>query len=76
MFPTGISCDKNIDIKDISFKARSEIDQYNYDLCMSLYADIDDAELYDGFPVALQAIGLPWTDEEVIQAVEVIQKAL
>lgn len=67
-FPTGVFADKSIDLKDKTYKARNEYEEYEY----GLY----DAEKFHGSPVGLTLVGRRYTEEKALKAMKVIDNIL
>ncbi|KUI61470.1 hypothetical protein VP1G_08646 [Cytospora mali] len=68
VLPSGLVCDKNVDVKDVDYKPRNETDEEEW----KAY----DPELFHGFPIALQIAGKRYKDEEVLAASKVLDAAL
>ncbi|VEU20121.1 DEKNAAC101054 [Brettanomyces naardenensis] len=69
VFPTGLKCDPALDAPDKTYKARSDVENYEY----ALY---DDADEFKGAPINLQLTGRRWFDEELVKASKVVQAVI
>ncbi|ROV88735.1 hypothetical protein VMCG_10067 [Cytospora schulzeri] len=68
VLPSGLACDKAVDVKDEGYKPLNETDEEEW----KAY----DPELFHGFPIALQLAGKRYKDEEVLAATKVLDAAL
>lgn len=69
IFPTGLKVDAKLDVVDEDFRARSEIEKYEY----SLYTS---PEEFAGAPIALQLTGRRYQDETVVRAAKVLEEII
>lgn len=69
VFPTGLYQDPEIDVKDTSFKPRSDIEAYE----LRLY---DDPQIFKGAPISLQITGRRYHDEEVVKFAELVDSLI
>lgn len=85
VFPSGLCVDGKIDAFDSHYKPRSIDDGREWKACedvhrfaeaVGLMLFPDDAELFDGLPIALQLVGKHCRDEEVLQAAKLVEDAL
>lgn len=60
--------DKSIDHADTEYKPASDADKKNHDLY--------DPDLFDGMPVAVQLVGLPLMEEELLDVASVVDVAV
>lgn len=71
-YPAGVipvgKVDKSIDVADPSYESRNEEDAENY----SKY----DPELMDGAPICVQIVGQKMREEELLEAMSIIDKAI
>lgn len=68
VLPSGLACDKAVDVKDAGYKPLNEKDEEEW----KAY----DPELFHGFPIALQLAGKRYRDEEVLAATKILDSAL
>ncbi|KAG0683211.1 hypothetical protein C6P42_001525 [Pichia californica] len=68
VFPTGLSQDPKVDIKDESYSPRSEIDKIEQDKYIP--------ELFEGAPICFQLSSRRYFDEEVVAFGKVIEEVL
>ncbi|ROW08723.1 hypothetical protein VPNG_06439 [Cytospora leucostoma] len=68
VLPSGLVCDKTVDVRDVDYKPRNETDEEEF----RAY----DPELFDGFPIALQVAGKRYKDEEVLAFTKVLDAVL
>lgn len=77
--------DKDIDLKDTTYKPINNQDQENYDICKSLRSILepwetnpllDDPILWDKAPISLQLVARNLEDEKLLAIGKVIDKAI
>ncbi|KAK2596552.1 hypothetical protein N8I77_013437 [Diaporthe amygdali] len=68
VLPSGLRCDKNVDIRDETYQPRSDVDGEEW----RSY----DPELFHGVPIAVQLAGKRFKDEEVLAAAKLLDDAI